>query len=119
MKPQNPDAASSGLINDVVAPPPAVAPAEVPLAEPPKEATFVEAPIDAPVAPKEPVTPVAELAKELPTPEAKSTAAVVKALPPKAAREPNLGKPVFAIAFVAVLFVALTAVALYAYSKTA
>lgn len=119
MKPQNSAATGSGLINDVVAPPPAAAPVEVPLAEPPKEATFVEAPIDAPVAPNEPVTPVAELAKELPAPEAKSTAAVVKALPSKAAQESNSGKPVFAIAFVALLFVALTAVALYAYSKTA
>lgn len=118
MKPQNPTAAQSGLINDVVAPVKA-APAEAPLAEPPKEATFVEEPTESLAAHEAPITSVASLAKELPALEAKSTAAVVKTLPAKSAHEGQSNKPIFAIALSVVMFVALAVVAFYAYTKTA
>lgn len=117
MKPQTPAAPSSGLINDVTAPV-QPAPTETQLAEPPKEATFVEAPAETPVTPTT-VTPVAELAKELPEAPAKSTAAVIKNMPAKAPKPAGVSKPTFAIALSVTLFVALAVVAYYAYTKTA
>jgi hypothetical protein len=117
MKPQTPAAPSSGLINDVTAPV-QPAPTETQLAEPPKEATFIEAPASTP-APPATNTPVAELAKELPEMEAKSTAPVIKDMPTKMPKPTGSGKPTFAIALSVTLFVALAAVAYYAYTKTA
>lgn len=116
MKPQTPATPPSGLINDVVAPV-QPAPAELSLAEPPKEAMFIEAPAEALTPPA--ATPVAELAKGLPEAPAKSTTAVIKDMPTRPPKPAGSGKPTFAIALSVTLFVALAAVAYYAYTKTA